>query len=82
MAFTIFYVIACLAGQINAILKPAARHGFLNVRYDYPTDTATRTLAVASTGPTLMEDHHNYPTAEATDTLFTLLLPKVDWPQK
>ena len=80
MVFTILYVIAALVPATARLQPRTGRHGFLSVRSDYPTNTATRTLAVASTGPTLKEDPPDYLTAEATDTLPIKLLPKFDWP--
>ena len=52
MGFTIFYIIAAIAPASAKLQPRAVRHGFLNVRSDYPTGVATHTLAVASTGPT------------------------------
>ena len=57
MGFTIFYIIAAIAPASAKLQPRAVRHGFLNVRSDYPTGVATHTLAVASTGPTHKEEY-------------------------
>ena len=57
MGFTIFYIIAAIAPASAKLQPRAVRHGFLNVRSDYPTGVATHTLAVGSTGPTHKEEY-------------------------